>query len=62
MRQRKGNRGEEALQRTPHRGKRTTPNTKDNEKIGKPLFSQMILILFNPKEVTNYKIQLLKFK
>lgn len=34
----------------------------DNEKIGKSLDSQMILILFNPKEVTNYKIQLLKFK
>lgn len=34
----------------------------DNEKIGKSLDSQMILILFNPKEVTNYKIQLLKFE
>lgn len=62
-----GYRGGKALQRSLHKGKRRMSNAKrtfgsDNEKIGKPLDSQMILILFNPKEVTNYKIQLLKFK
>lgn len=62
-----GYRGGKALQRSLHKGKRRMSNAKrtfgsDNEKIGKPLDSQMILILFNPKEVTKYKIQLLKFK
>jgi hypothetical protein len=50
MSQKQRNRGEETLQRPLHRVKRRMPNTKedfgsDNEKIGKPLDSQMIICL-----------------
>lgn len=49
--------------REPAQRDGSVSNTKDfgfdNEKNGKPLNSQLILILFNPKKVRNYRLNYL---